>query len=77
MNTHPSPEALLMGLPGNRGRELAAEIHGLQAALSCVTPGADSDQVHGRIDGQIQERRQELQALLSGVVAEGEGVDHA
>lgn len=72
----PLPEQLLTTLPSHRPMAIAHEIAALREALQCVTPGASSDAVHGRIDSMIAERTQELlgyyaKAVDAGRAAEG------
>ncbi|MGH8083893.1 MAG: hypothetical protein ACREPV_01275 [Lysobacter sp.] len=75
MNADAHPECLLLGLPGSRPRELAAEIAGMRTALECVTDGATTDQIHGRIDSLLQERVVELNAYLSAAMADEGAAD--
>ena len=67
----PLPEQLLTRMPVNRPMALAHEIAALREALACVTAGASSDMVHGRIDSMIAERTTELLGHYAQVVSEG------
>ena len=72
----PLPEQLLTPLPANRPRQLATEIAALREALACVTPGAESAVVHGRIDSLIAERTTELLAHYAAAVEAGRAAAH-
>lgn len=57
-------------LPANKVQQLASEVTGLDAAMQCITAGASADQVRGRIDDLINERRAQLRAMYSSALSE-------